>query len=269
MLRRGLLIAVVNLAVTGILLFVTELVCRRVEQAGIEANLPATVRALPPKTPSEFRIFAFGGSTVFGVPVPEVGFVAQLQYWLSRLCPDRHVRIYNYGWWAEDTAYVLRQLLHRLDDHPDLIIVITGHNEFLGSPPKGRIANIQQMLASDFAAVRLVHRGAGLIMKGRESFVMPCEVVPWDRNAAYFKGRMASFENNIKRIVKEVSARGIPLIVGTLTCNLSDWPPVYKRLAGVDRAHLETVSHIQQLLRDQAYQEASDAVNAGLASYPE
>jgi tetratricopeptide (TPR) repeat protein len=267
--RRVLLIAVVNLSVTLVLLGGAELVCRHAEQASIDRKLPAQLRTLSAKTPSELRVFAFGGSTVFGVPVPEVGFVAQMQYWLQRLYPDRNIRVYNYGWWAENTGYVLRQFTHRLEAQPDLVIVITGHNEFLGSPPSGGLDSIQQTLRSRFATVRLLRQGSSLIKKTPPSFVMPCEVVPWDRKAAYFKGKMAEFEASLQAIVRQASKAGVPLIVGTLAANLSDWPPVYKRLAGRERRYQETVTAIQQLLRGGKYQDASAAVNAAATSYPE
>src|SRR5262245_17821347 len=141
--RRILLLIAGNLAVTAVLLTVVELVCRRVEQMRIDGQLPEQLRRLPPKESAELRVFTFGGSTVYGVPVPEVGFAAQLQYWLQNLYPERNIRVYNYGRWGKDTAYVLRQVEHRLDDDPDLVIVITGHNEFFGSPPHGRMDRLQ------------------------------------------------------------------------------------------------------------------------------
>jgi len=95
--RRALRIIAVNLAVTCALLVAAELACRHVERVKNESLLPANLRKLPPKGPSELRVFAFGGSTVYGVPVPEVAWVAQIQYWLKRLYPDRDIRVYNFG----------------------------------------------------------------------------------------------------------------------------------------------------------------------------
>src|SRR5208283_2991682 len=51
--------------------------------------------------------------------------------------------------------------------------------------------------------------------------------------------------------------------------NVSDWPPVYKMLPGRDQRYLDTVSRIQNLTRDGKYREASDALTAGLSSYPD
>jgi hypothetical protein len=127
-------IAVANFAVTFVLLAVTELACRYVEQVKAERQLPIELQKLPAKSGSELRVFAFGGSTVYGEPLPKIGFVAEIQFCLSHLYPDHNFRVYNFGWPSVDTTYVLRELTHRLDDRPDLIIVITGHNEFFGQP---------------------------------------------------------------------------------------------------------------------------------------
>lgn len=267
--RRLLFIAVVNLGVTLSLLIVTELLCRYAEQVRIDRRYPEKSRKLPPKSPAELRVFVFGGSTAYGVPVPEVGFVAQMQYWLQRLHPDRNMRVYNFGWPGADTEQVLRELTRRLNDQPDLMIVITGHNEFLGPGPQGRIAEIREMLYSRFATMRVLQWVVGRMKKSRSEYVMPAQVVPWDRESASFKNRIALFEKSVNFIVAGARRRGVKLILGTLPSNISDWPPVYKRLRGRDHRYMDTLSRIQDLLRDGKYPEASDAVNTGLSLYGE
>ena len=55
----------------------------------------------------------------------------------------------------------------------------------------------------------------------------------------------------------------------TLPTNLSDWPPVYKRLPGRGQPYADMVSGIQELLRGGKYEEATDAVTAGFDRYPQ
>jgi hypothetical protein len=263
--RRVLQIAVANFAVTFVLLAVTELACRYVEQVKAERQLPIELQKLPAKSGSELRVFAFGGSTVYS-PLPKFGFVAEIQYWLSRLYPDRNFRVYNFGWPGVDTAYVLRELTHRLNDQPDLMIVITGGNEFFGQPgTAGRVDSIRQALFSHLATMRLLQRGVGRIMKSRKDY-LPCQVAQWDRESASFQNRVATFKESMNLIVRRASQKGVKLIVGTLPSNISDWPPVYKRLAGRDKRYSDSVSRIQELLRDRKYQEASDAVTTAFSA---
>jgi tetratricopeptide (TPR) repeat protein len=189
-----------------------------------------------------------------------------MQYWLQRLYPDRDIRIYNFGWSALDTRFVLDQLTRRLADQPDLIIVITGGNEFLRQDPEGQIAHIQNALSMHVATFRLLEWGIRKVMKPR-SPVVPCQLVPWDRESASFKSKVGAFEKSMNLIATRTRQRGIKLILGTLPSNMADWPPVYKRLGGRAQRYYETVSRIQELLRNQEYGGASDAVAAGFSVY--
>ena len=266
--RRVLLIAAANLAVLVALLGLTELACRYLARATAELRHPEEHK-LPPKGISELRVFAFGASTVWGEPVPEVGFVAQMQYWLQHLYPDRSIKIYNFGQPGKDTGYVLNELTRRFEDRPDLMIVVTGGNEFVWWVPatEGRIARVRDMLSTHFATMRLMQWVMSRIMKSREEFLMPCQVQPWDRQSVAFKSRMATFTKNMGLIVEQAQQKNVKLIVGTLPSNVADWPPVYKKLAGRDQHYSETVSRIQELIRENKYQEASNAVKSGFQVY--
>jgi tetratricopeptide (TPR) repeat protein len=266
--RRPLLIAAANLGVLLALLGVTELACRFLARATTELRHPEQHK-LPPKDASELRVFAFGASTVWGEPVPEVGFVAQMQYWLQRLYPDRDIKIYNFGQPGKDTGYVLNELTRRFDDKPDLMIVVTGGNEFVWWVPatEGRIARARDMLSTHFATMRLLQWAMARFMKSQEEFLMPCQVQPWDRQSVAFKNRMSTFTRNMGLIVEQAHQRGVKLIVGTLPSNIADWPPVYKKLAGRDQRYSETVLRIQGLIREAKYQGASEAVKDGFQIY--
>ena len=208
----------------------------------------AELRRVPPKGPSEIRVFAFGGLTVFGLMVPKVAFVAQMEYWLHRLYPNRNIRVYNFGYPGVDTAYVLRQLTRRLNDQPDLVIVATGHNEFFG-PHHGRIDRLRDTLRLHFATMRLLDHFVEVMMEYRQEYIMPCQVDVWDQESASYKERVATFNEELNQIVTRMRRKGVPLILCTLPSNLSDWPPVYKRLPGRGQPYAEMVSGIQELLR--------------------
>lgn len=266
--RRVLLIATANLGVLVAVLGLTELVCRVVARATAEVRHPEQ-RKLPPKGATELRVFAFGASTVWGEPVPEVGFVSQMQYWLQRLYPDRNILIYNFGQPGKDTGYVLNEVTRRFDDQPDLLIVVTGGNEFVWWVPasEGRIARVRDALSAHFATMRLMQWAMARVTKSREEFLMPCQVQPWDRHSAAFTSRMATFNKNMSLIVEQAHQRGVKLIVGTLPSNIADWPPVYKQLAGRDQRYSKTVARIQELIREAKYPEAFEAVKSGFQVY--
>jgi len=260
--RRILSILCVNLLLTLALLTVIEIFARHREQ-------DAGNRKLPPKGASELRVFAFGGSTVYGRPVPELAAMAQLRFWLPRLYPDRDIRIFNFGHTGAATSDVLEQVTRRLADQPDLVIVITGGNEFLspGARADGWPARFHQTLLAHSATLRLLQLREERVMASRKEFVMPCQVAPWDRESAVFVRRMAGFEEDLKVIVQRVSERGIKLILGTLPSNLAEWPPVYKRLADRNQQYLDAVAQIRNLTRAGKYREATDTLDAAFSIY--
>ncbi|HMD97593.1 MAG TPA: tetratricopeptide repeat protein [Terriglobia bacterium] len=264
---RVLLIAAINLGILLALMTVTELISRHVERAKYPWTQPQQVA---PKRGSELRVFAFGASTVWGEPVPEISFIAQMRYWLRRFYPDRDIRIYNFGARGKNTAYVLRELTSRLDEQPDLILVITGSNEFLtwGPEPEG-IARIPELLLSYSATTRLLQRAVGKVTGSRGVDPMPCQVQPWDRESDHFKSRLVTLEKEMRLIVERTSQRRIPLLLATSPSNIADWPPAYQRLPGRNQGYTGTVSRIQELLRNGKYGEAADAVTAGFSLYPE
>src|SRR5437763_16783098 len=78
-------------------------------------------------------------------------------YWFQRLYPARNIRIYNFSYPGATTAAVREEFARRLHDGPDVMVVITGHNEFLFPDPKSeRTASIRERLAGHLATVRLV-----------------------------------------------------------------------------------------------------------------
>ena len=266
--RQWLRLAIANVAITFALLGLIELICRYVEQVTVTTPRPPERPKLPVKSGSEIRVFIFGGSTVYRVPVAAVGFVSQIHYGLQRLYPDRNIRLYNFGWPGLDTSEVQQEFTRRLDDRPDLAIVITGHNEFLGARTERRMNTLREVL-SHFATMRMLRHGIERFTKSQKDYVMPCQVSPWDRDSAHFKIRITNFEKDMNLIVERAQHRGVKLIVGTLPSNLSDWPPVYKRLPGRDQRYLDTILQIQGLLRKERYHEASDAVTLGFSFYGE
>ena len=88
----------------------------------------------------EFRIFCLGGSTVQGRPYAiETSFTTWLELSLQAAAPDRQWEVVNCGG-VSYASYRLAPILSEiLNYQPDLIIVYTGHNEFLEERTYGAI----------------------------------------------------------------------------------------------------------------------------------
>ena len=137
---------------------------------------------------------------------PEVAYVAQVQYWLHRLYPNRNIRVYNFGAPMVDAGYVLRQLTRWLDDQPDLVIVETGGNEFF-APNHRWYDHLQRTLSAHFATIRLLGQFGSVMMQSRELHVLPCQVDVWDRESAAYKSRIADINVELNQIVKRVHGK--------------------------------------------------------------
>ena len=106
----------------------------RPERAGA-ADWDTDSLAPPPAPPGAFRIFLYGGSTVAGTPLVEYSFARQLEFWLHRLAPQRAFQVVNYGAPGKPTEFAKLELERTIDARPDLVIVHSLHNEFLGWRP--------------------------------------------------------------------------------------------------------------------------------------
>ncbi|MGH7200101.1 MAG: GDSL-type esterase/lipase family protein, partial [Planctomycetaceae bacterium] len=108
------------------------------------------------KADREFRIFVLGGSTVQGSPysIP-TSFTTWLELELDAADPRRDWEVVNCG----GVSYASYRLVPILEEvlryEPDLIIVCTGHNEFLEHRTYGHIPQTPAVLA---VPQRWVHR---------------------------------------------------------------------------------------------------------------
>lgn len=84
------------------------------------------------KPAEEFRVFCLGGSTVYGKPfLADTAFPKWLELELNARQSEKRVKVVNCG----GISYASHRLLHVAREvaqySPDLIVLATGHNEFL------------------------------------------------------------------------------------------------------------------------------------------
>lgn len=196
---------------------------------------PPVAEPLPAKAPGTFRVIAVGGSTVRGLHVPEMGFVAQLEELLRTLRPDAPVEVWNFGKGARASTLVRRVVEETLDDEPDLYVVLTGHNEFLFRTGKGGAAEAiragLRRSALFRTATKALDKLSGPPVKRDSEYVLPKKLVPYDRESEWFAGRRSAFLENLAAIAEETRAVGVPLVLCTAPANLYDWPPVHEAVA--------------------------------------
>lgn len=200
------------------------------------------------KAVDEYRVFCLGGSTVQGSPFStETAFPRWLEINLQAADSRRTWRVINCG----GTSYASYRLIPILQEvlayGPDLIIVCSGHNEFLEDRTYRRIKQQPAILGHaqawvaqlrTYCLLRKVYlqlRGASGSHRSRGRPMLGAEVdaqldyrggldqyhrdEPWQRDV------IAHYAYNLERMVHLTRQAGVPLLFINPVSNLRDCPP--------------------------------------------
>lgn len=200
------------------------------------------------KAPGTFRVFVLGGSTVAGEPYErETSLTTWLQLGLFTADPVRNWEVINCGGISYASYRLVPILKECLQYQPDLLIVATGHNEFLedrtydhikrapaGLAAAGRLASRLRIFTL-LRAMAMRMRGAEADRKRDKRPVMNAEVTArldfrgglelYHRDAEWRDRVVAHFEYNLRRMVALAQAAGVPIMLMHESSNLRDSPP--------------------------------------------
>lgn len=194
----------------------------------------------------EFRIFALGGSTVQGRPFSiETSFTTWLELALGAADESRTWEVVNCGGISYASYRLVPILEECLRHQPDLILLCTGHNEFLEDrtyePVKRLPAALQRPL--EFLAQRRLTVLARELLPRDSAAGTPRNERPvladdadamlnyrhglelYHHDDAWRAGVAAHFEYNLRRMIALCREAGVPLILIHEPSNLSDQPP--------------------------------------------
>ena len=199
------------------------------------------------KPPNTFRVFCLGGSTVQGRPFAiETSFPTFLELSLQAAEPDRRWEIVNCGGVSYASYRLVPILAEVLQHQPDLIIVYTGHNEFLEDRTYGHVKRIPMIFAwpmKQLAKTRTYHFLSQLLQARTPSEptqqpdrpLLPAEVdamlehrgglEKYHRDAKWRRDVEAHFEFNLTHMVALAREADVPLLLVNPVANLRDCPP--------------------------------------------
>lgn len=200
------------------------------------------------KPPGGFRIFSLGGSTVQGRPFAiETSFTTWLKISLTAADPGRKWEVVNCGGVSYASYRLVPILEELLDYQPDLIILYTGHNEFLEDRTYQHIKHVPaalawpgQLLAKTRTFVLLDHacqhlRGRSPQDALKDRPVLEAEVdamlenegglALYHRDETWRRDVIEHFRYNLRRMVELSRDAGVPLVLVNPVCNLRDCPP--------------------------------------------
>lgn len=195
------------------------------------------------KKAESLRIFCLGGSTVQGRPYGvETAFSTWLQLCLQAALPQQRVEVVNCGGVSYASYRLVPILKEVLDHQPDLIVLYTGHNEFLEDRtyhtlkrmPKALIQLHRSLLF--LRSYALADRWMARHRAGRRSkTILPTEVsatldlpqglATYQRNPTWRTGTARHFRHNLRTMIRLTQAAKVPLLLVLPVSNLKDCPP--------------------------------------------
>lgn len=212
------------------------------EKTIFRANLPVKKEA------GEYRIFAFGESTIHGAHSAERSSPMRwLESYLKDFLPDHPVRVVNFGRMGSGSSFAADTFYQTLPYKPDLAIFYMGHNNFLHGNQKHEIEAEQKtfggMIRRWVLKSRLISEVSRWVIKrrlrrkierpddsmefarietppigiGPENRTVRTQVEYWDD--------IAFFRENILRILSLAEKHQVKVLFYKPVCNLKDFAP--------------------------------------------
>jgi lysophospholipase L1-like esterase len=200
------------------------------------------------KQPGTFRIFCLGGSTVQGEPfsIP-TAFSTWLELGLHTVEPNRNWEVVNCGGLSYASYRLVPILKECLGHEPDLIVLCTGHNEFLEERTYDQIKHAPKVwtaVAAPLSRLRsfaLLRQWSKPLLDGQEQsaeenkFRMKPEtdalldyrdgLKAFHRDEAWKAAVMEHYALNVRRMIAIAREAGVPLLLIRECSNLRDCPP--------------------------------------------
>jgi len=231
------------------------------------------------KPPGTRRIFVLGGSDVMGFPFGAQGaFPEFLSQALKSLDPRHSYQVVNLGGFGYASYRVERVLRDALHFSPDLVMVMTGHNEFLEkreySAP-GKWSRVQQEL-SQFKVYCLLKTAVFKIHPPAKKPLISTEV-KWEHFTLEPMMReriIAHYRFNMEAMARLAREQKVPTLFLTLPSNLKDFPPFHSEhkpgMASADLAEWgKNFKQAQELMAEKNSGEAVQFLQLAAAIDPD
>ena len=230
------------------------------------------------KTEDTFRIFCLGGSTVQGRPFAvETSFTSWLKLQLEVADPNRKFEVVNCGGISYASYRLLPILTEVMKYEPDLVVIYTGHNEFLEDRTyahlrdPSRWQSISQQAVRNIRTIHLAremwHKITGdSVSTQKVSLAAEVETIldhqagleSYQRDRTWQANVIEHFKFNIHTMIEICDSNRVPLYLCNPASNIRDCLP-FKSAAtsGLDQA---TIQSIQQTKSDISNQLQSRSV---------
>jgi tetratricopeptide (TPR) repeat protein len=178
------------------------------------------LRIAEKKPEGTFRILCLGGSSTYGFPFgEETAFSHWLQKLLDEYQPKKKWEVLNLGAMSYGSKRILELMPEFILLQPDVILLYTGHNEFVERTHATARRDQSRLRMVQFLRTRL-----GKKEKQKSSAEVYRETIHLrsepERDAA-----IARFRKNYRQIIAVSKAANVPILVSTMPSSLKDWKP--------------------------------------------
>jgi lysophospholipase L1-like esterase len=242
-------------------------------------TFPAVFRAR--KGPGVFRIMIAGSSTTVGFPYePRSSFGLRLEAMLASSLDGVTVEVIHVGKMSMYSGEVAEVVWAAMAYEPDLMIVLTGHNEFssLRRRPSPTMAPVVKVLNRS----RTFQVGVRLSALIKDALNPAVETIPGEglallplppQSTASYDMAVREFETNIRAIAATCRQHRTPLLLCTLISNLRDWPPDARAFppaltAAQRQQALALAERAAARLEDGRFEEVRELCSRGLEQAP-
>ncbi|MGE5438834.1 MAG: hypothetical protein ACM3UR_03195, partial [Bacteroidota bacterium] len=224
------------------------------------------------KPENSFRVFILGENCAAGFPyLPTSSFSRYLERRLKDEYSRSKIEVINMSIMAIN-SYALRDFMPGiLRQKPDVILIYAGHNEYYGALgaastlPPGRSRHLTNLMLylERFRTVELMSDFITSIFRlfrhDRQFGIVSSEVtsdqeIPY--NSRLFQEGVLQFEGNLRDILSMAQSSGVPVVLGTLVCNLKDQPPFIsssgKDLPSAEETFIRALSKLKLNKTDEA-----------------
>lgn len=202
------------------------------------------------KPPGSLRVFCFGGSTVYGHPyLGDTAFPKWLELELTATAGGRACQVLNLGGISYASYRIVPMVHEALRHEPDLIVIATGHNEFL----EDRTYHDLKSRPAPWAWLQAHAQRLRLFRLARQAVIggsRPTEqataggsadeslgpvvnarldnasgYASYHRDEAWRERVVAQYDESLRTMVADCRAARVPVVLVRLGSNLRDCPP--------------------------------------------
>jgi lysophospholipase L1-like esterase len=192
------------------------------------------------KTPETYRIFVQGGSTAEGYPY---GFGASpagmLQQRLQHTFPGRRIEVITTAMSGVNSYTLLDFCDEILEQHPDAVVIYSGHNEYLGLLGVGSKLSAGRLRPLVLTFLGLQNLRLFQVGRRLQAALAPQSLPdPRRTQLARFIGAaripygsrlyrrgLEQYRANMRALLRRYREAGVPVFIGTLVANERDQPP--------------------------------------------